>query len=54
MEKTEIFCAAFAAAAYLKTAGIEGKVYVVGEVGILEELNEMRIEVRRGASLTLP
>jgi phosphoglycolate phosphatase len=41
VEKEEVFSAAFAAAAYLKTQKVEGKVFVVGGQGILDELNEM-------------
>uniref|UniRef100_A0A7S0SPZ5 Phosphoglycolate phosphatase n=1 Tax=Mantoniella antarctica TaxID=81844 RepID=A0A7S0SPZ5_9CHLO len=48
VEKEEVFSAAFAAAAYLKTQAVTGKVYVVGGQGIVDELNEMHIEVDPG------
>lgn len=48
VEKEEVFSAAFAAAAYLKTQKVAGKVYVVGGQGIVDELNEMYIEVDPG------
>ena len=46
----EIFSSSFAAAAYLKYVGFKGKVYVIGEVGILEELDLAGIEHIGGPS----
>eukprot|EP00918_Siedleckia_nematoides_P000088 GHVU01000184.1.p1 GENE.GHVU01000184.1~~GHVU01000184.1.p1 ORF type:complete len:391 (+),score=114.78 GHVU01000184.1:1-1173(+) len=48
VEKEEVFSAAFAAAAYLKTQQLEGKAMVIGGQGIVDELNEMYIEVDPG------
>ena len=48
VEKEEVFSAAFAAAAYLKTLQLEGKAMVIGGQGIVDELNEMYIEVDPG------
>ena len=48
VEKEEVFSAAFAAAAYLKTQQLEGKAMVIGGQGIVNELNEMYIEVDPG------
>ena len=48
VEKEEVFCASFAAAAYLKTRGMKEKAFVVGGRGIVDELNEMQIEVDPG------
>ena len=48
VEKEEVFSAAFAAAAYLKTQGMKKKAYVVGGRGVVDELNEMQIEVDPG------
>ena len=48
VEKEEVFSAAFAAAAYLKTQQLEGKAMVIGGKGIVDELNEMYIEVDPG------
>lgn len=48
VEKEEVFSAAFAAAAYLKTQALEGKVFVVGGQGIVDELNQMYIGVDPG------
>ena len=48
VEKEEVFSAAFAAAAYLKTQAIDGKVFVVGGQGIVDELNDMYIGVDPG------
>ena len=48
VEKEEVFSAAFAAAAYLKTQGMDEKVFVVGGRGIVDELNEMQIAVDPG------
>ena len=48
VEKEEIFSAAFAAAAYLKTRKFAKKAFVVGGRGIVDELNEMQIAVDPG------
>ena len=48
VEKEEVFSAAFAAAAYLKTQQLEGKAMVIGGQGIVDELNVMYIEVDPG------
>lgn len=48
VEKEEVFSAAFAAAAYVKTQHLEGKVFVVGGQGIVDELNELYVEVDPG------
>ena len=48
VEKEEIFSAAFAAAAYLKTRKFAKKAFVVGGRGIVDELNDMQIEVDPG------
>ena len=48
VEKEEVFSAAFAAAAYLKTQGMKKKAFVVGGRGVVDELNEMQIEVDPG------
>ena len=48
VEKEEIFSAAFAAAAYLKTRKFDKKAFVVGGRGIVDELNDMQIEVDPG------
>jgi phosphoglycolate phosphatase len=48
VEKEEIFSAAFAAAAYLKTRKFAKKAFVVGGRGITDELNDMHIEVDPG------
>ena len=48
VEKGEVFSAAFAAAAYLKTKKFTGKAFVVGGRGIVDELNDMQIRVDPG------
>ena len=48
VEKEEIFSAAFAAAAYLKTRKFDKKAFVVGGRGVVDELNDMQIEVDPG------
>jgi len=44
----EIYGTAFAAAAYLKSRKFDKKVYVIGEIGIVEELQSMGIETVGG------
>ena len=48
VEKEEVFSAAFAAAAYLKTQKFAKKAMVIGGQGIVDELNEMYLEVDPG------
>ena len=44
VKKENILCSAYAAARYLSMNNFEGKVYVIGETGIYEELAEHNIE----------
>ena len=41
--QSDVYSSSYAAAAYLKSRGFHKKVYVVGEVGIVDELAEVGI-----------
>lgn len=43
--KDEIYSSSYAAACFLKNAGVKGKVFVIGEHGLCEELEENEFDV---------